>query len=173
MTSIKPKRIHIIGSVGSGKTTLARQLSKSLQIPFYELDNIVWTRSKQGDIRNRPDVRDQKLAAIVQGNEWIIEGVHHTWVQDSFKKADLIIFLDTSFSKRKYRIIKRFILQKLKMEKSNYKPSIKIFIKMFEWNRHFEHISKHEILHILEVYQEKLKIIKEPIELLTYIDMTR
>jgi adenylate kinase family enzyme len=36
-----PKRIHIIGSVGSGKTTLARTLSSRLNIPFYELDNVV------------------------------------------------------------------------------------------------------------------------------------
>jgi shikimate kinase len=34
------KKIHIIGSVGSGKTTLARTLSSHLNIPFYELDNV-------------------------------------------------------------------------------------------------------------------------------------
>ncbi|MFU8690619.1 EutP/PduV family microcompartment system protein [Rossellomorea sp. FS2] len=30
-----PKRIHIIGSVGSGKTTLARALSTATSIPFH------------------------------------------------------------------------------------------------------------------------------------------
>ncbi|WP_051530021.1 shikimate kinase [Anoxybacteroides tepidamans] len=46
-----PQKIHIIGSVGSGKTTLARTLSARLHIPFYELDTIVWKRSNSGDIR--------------------------------------------------------------------------------------------------------------------------
>jgi shikimate kinase len=39
-----PNKIHIIGSVRSGKTTLARTLSSKLKIPFYELDNVVWKR---------------------------------------------------------------------------------------------------------------------------------
>lgn len=39
-----PNKIHIIGSVGSGKTTLARNLSTTINVPFYELDNVVWKR---------------------------------------------------------------------------------------------------------------------------------
>ncbi|MFG3612939.1 hypothetical protein M2M59_01205 [Rummeliibacillus sp. G93] len=30
-----PKRIHIIGSIGSGKTTLAKKLSDQLSIPYF------------------------------------------------------------------------------------------------------------------------------------------
>lgn len=36
------RRIYIIGSVASGKTTLARTLSKKLNIKAYELDNVVY-----------------------------------------------------------------------------------------------------------------------------------
>lgn len=50
MTKEFPQRIHIIGSVGSGKTTLARELSKTFQIPYYELDNVAWIRKEPGDI---------------------------------------------------------------------------------------------------------------------------
>ncbi|WP_054705170.1 AAA family ATPase [Bacillus sp. JCM 19041] len=42
------KKIHIIGPVGSGKTTLARKLANLLEIPAYELDNIVWERRQRG-----------------------------------------------------------------------------------------------------------------------------
>ena len=44
-------KIDIIGSVGSGKTSLAKQLSKEYNIPYYEQDNIVWIRTEHGDIR--------------------------------------------------------------------------------------------------------------------------
>ncbi|UZN01078.1 hypothetical protein OL548_23305 [Lysinibacillus sp. MHQ-1] len=37
-----------MGSVGSGKTTLARSLSKMLQLSFHELDNVVWIRNQSG-----------------------------------------------------------------------------------------------------------------------------
>lgn len=42
LKSIIPNKIHIIGSVGSGKTTLARALSYQLNIPYYELDNVLF-----------------------------------------------------------------------------------------------------------------------------------
>lgn len=140
-----PKKIHIIGSVGSGKTTLARKLSSMLNVPFYELDNVVWKRHKYGDIRRTKKEKEEYLNTITHSETWIIEGVHHEdWVANSFRDAELIILLDTKYSLRTYRIIKRFLLQKIGLEKSNYKPTIKIFFKMFKWNRHFEEVGKPE-----------------------------
>ncbi|GAY77589.1 hypothetical protein NBRC111894_3143 [Sporolactobacillus inulinus] len=88
-----PDRIHIIGSVGSGKTTLARRLSKNYNIPYYELDNVVWKRTSSGDLRRSDEERDHYLEQIVRSKRWIIEGAHaHHWVNKSFEAADLIIF---------------------------------------------------------------------------------
>ncbi len=61
-----PKRIHIIGSVGSGKTTLAKDLSSKLNIPYYELDNVVWKRHSTGDIRRTDEEGDEYLNSILQ-----------------------------------------------------------------------------------------------------------
>ena len=44
-------KLDIIGSVASGKTTLARELSEAYHVPFYEKDNIVWKRTTSGDKR--------------------------------------------------------------------------------------------------------------------------
>ncbi|WHY71005.1 AAA family ATPase [Fictibacillus enclensis] len=111
-----------------GKTTLARQLSDRLGIPSYELDNIVWKRSLSGDIKRSEAERDQYLNEIIHSSAWIIEGVHTEWVDSSFKQANVILVLDTPYSKRIYRIVKRFVLQKLGIEKSNYRPTFEIFI---------------------------------------------
>ncbi|MCT8136617.1 DNA topology modulation protein FlaR [Anaerobacillus sp. CMMVII] len=164
-----PKKVHIIGSVGSGKTTLARTLSTKMKIPFYELDNVVWIRNKSGDIRRSEKERDQYFNKIIQSETWIIEGVHHKWVSNSFREADLIIFLDIAFRKRKFRITKRYILQKLGIEKVNYKPSFKIYKKMFKWNAFFENVSKPEIINMLSEYDEKLLILKDNSELDKYL----
>lgn len=158
-------KIHIIGSVGSGKTTLARMLSSKLNIPFYELDNVVWKRFKSGDIRRSEEERDAYLIHLISSDAWIIEGVHHKWVVPSFQTADLIIFLDTNYSKRTFRIIKRFILQKIGLEKENYKPTFKIFRDMFGWNAYFENESKPEIINILSQYNNKLIVLKNNIEI--------
>ncbi|EMA6343002.1 DNA topology modulation protein FlaR [Bacillus cytotoxicus] len=123
-----PKRIHIIGSVGSGKTTLAKEIYLKLDIPYYELDNVVWRRHKFGDIRRTEQEREKYLNSIIQSESWIIEGVYNEdWVSNCFHSADLIIFLDTRYSIRSYRIIKRFFKQRLRIEKSNYKPTFGIF----------------------------------------------
>ena len=65
MNKESPKKIRIIGSVGSGKTTLAKELSLKLNIPYYEIDNVVWIRRKSGDIRRTDEEREEYLNAII------------------------------------------------------------------------------------------------------------
>lgn len=50
----------------------------------------------------------------------------------------MIILLDTSPLKRKYRITKRWIFQNLKLEKCNYAPTIKMLFRMYKWSNNFE-----------------------------------
>ncbi|WP_221568433.1 DNA topology modulation protein FlaR [Alkalihalobacillus sp. TS-13] len=155
------KRIHIIGSVGSGKTTLAKVLSDRLQIPHYELDNVVWRRTAFGDVRRTEQERDERLGEIISTEQWILEGAHHTWIKESLQNADCIILLDTPYSKRVYRIIKRFIFQKFGLEKANYKPTFKIFRKMFVWNAAYQNQNRQEILELLSTYDEKVVILQD------------
>ncbi|WP_238018726.1 DNA topology modulation protein FlaR [Oceanobacillus jordanicus] len=130
MNKAIPKRIHIVGSVGSGKTTLAREISSKLGIPYYELDNVVWIRDESGDIRRTDQERETCLNSIIQSESWITEGVHTAdWASPCFHRADLIVFLDTKYSIRVYRIGKRFFKQKLRIEESNYKPTREILKK--------------------------------------------
>ncbi|MCM3600009.1 DNA topology modulation protein FlaR [Robertmurraya korlensis] len=163
------KKIHIIGSVGSGKTTLAKKLSIDFNIPHYELDNVVWKRFQTGDVRRSEKERDIFLRNIVNSDAWINEGVHYQWVTDSFVNAELIIFLDTRFSIRTYRIIKRYLLQQLGLEKSNYKSSFSMFMRMFRWNTYFEKVSKREIIELLKEFDDKVIIIRDHNELETYL----
>lgn len=156
--------------MGSGKTTLARELSTKLQIPFFELDNVMWERHQSGDIRRSEEERIKYLNQIIQRNSWIVEGVHQEeWVSNSFQHAELIIFLDTKYSIRSYRIIRRFILQKLGIEKSHYKPDLKIFYKMFKWNRVFEKVGKPKFFNAYKKYSDKIIRVTNKDETLNYI----
>ncbi|MRG85688.1 AAA family ATPase [Salinibacillus xinjiangensis] len=166
-----PNKIHIIGSVGSGKTTLAKKISNQYNIPFFELDNVVWERHASGDIRRSEVARKEYLSTITQTKKWIIEGVHNEeWVTNSFREADIIIFLDPKYSVRTRRIIKRFFKQKLGFEESNYKPTFKIFFKMFKWNRYFEEIGKPNFFSKYEVYRGKIIIVRHKGEIENYLD---
>jgi adenylate kinase family enzyme len=154
-------KIHIIGSVGSGKSTLGKRLASELDIILYELDNVVWHRHENGDIRNSPEVRDKEFNSIIKQPEWIIEGVHHTWTAKGFQEADLVIFLDTPIAVRNWRILKRFTVQKLGVERGNYKQTWSMLKKMYQWNYQFEKNSKPQILEMLKPHRNKLKILTD------------
>jgi adenylate kinase family enzyme len=155
------KKIHIIGSVASGKSTLARKLSEEMNIAYYELDNIMWERRKKGDRRRTEEERMAILHSIVSQKSWIVEGVHHQkWMRESLEQSDLIIFLDTPKQKRTFRIIKRFIEEKTGIKKGNYKQTIHMLRKMFEWSRRFENEEKETILGLLKPYNSKVDIRK-------------
>lgn len=51
-------KLDIIGSVASGKTTLARNMSETYHAPFYQKDNIVWERTPDGDKKRDDKERD-------------------------------------------------------------------------------------------------------------------
>ncbi|WP_274309907.1 DNA topology modulation protein FlaR [Solibacillus daqui] len=164
-------KIHIFGSVGSGKTTMAKNLSKVTGIPCYEIDNAVWIRNPSVDIRRTDQEIERNLQSIVQTNSWIIEGVHtKDWVNQSWQHADIIVFLNTSYFTRTLRIIKRFIKQKLGFEKANYQPTFRLFLNMFKWNKQFEKVDKVRFLQMTEMYEEKLIIINNRQDLNNWIN---
>ncbi|MEK0315948.1 EutP/PduV family microcompartment system protein [Cohnella sp. 56] len=47
------KKILIIGIVASGKTTLAKRLSQTIRVPWYELDSIVHHQTPAGQLQAR------------------------------------------------------------------------------------------------------------------------
>ncbi|WP_422124407.1 AAA family ATPase [Planococcus sp. X10-3] len=163
-----PKRIHIIGSVGSGKTTLAKKLSAQWHIPCYELDNIVRERLETGDVMRTQEKRDAYLADIIRTDSWIVEGVHHKWVLPSFQKADVIVFLDIDIATRRRRIIKRYFRQKTGLEKANYNPTLEILKRLYNYNTVFEYERKPKILEMLRPCESKLVILKSDAEILDY-----
>lgn len=149
-------KIYIIGPVGSGKTTLAKRLSKELSIPFYELDNVVWEYHPDGDIRRSPKEIDKLFQKIINKDNWIIENVGKSYFDKGFDEADTIIYLNIPKLILYNRVLIRWIKQKLGIEKSGYKADIKMLIKMFEWTKNE---SKEDKLNKLKQYKNKLEIL--------------
>lgn len=91
----------------------------------------MWERTHEGDKRRSEEDRKKCLHHIAASKEWIVEGVHYTWVNESFNEADLIIFLDTHYLKRIWFIIKRYVLQKAKIEKRIMHPHFLFLLTCF------------------------------------------
>lgn len=68
------KRISVVGSSGSGKTTVARQLAEALSVPHVELDALHWGESwsaaTKAELSERVRVATAGDAWVVDGNYW-------------------------------------------------------------------------------------------------------
>lgn len=158
-------KIRIVGSVGSGKTTLARKLALQKGIDMYSLDDVVWSRSSEGDSRNSDEQRDEILGHILLKPSWIIEGSHLGWSMKTFEEADQIIFLHPSLPIRIYRISSRFFKQKRGIEVSSYTPTWRMFGQMFKWTYQYETIYKIQVRDILKKSPENAIEIRDGKEL--------
>ncbi len=152
-------KLDIIGSVASGKTTLARDISETYHVPFYQKDNIVWERTPGGDKKRSAEERDQLFQGIINSNDWIVEGSPRKLLRESFEKCDYIILLDIPLHKRLIRTIRRWVRQKTGKEEYNSKPTIKFLFCSIKWVLEYEK-DKKEIMGYLSAYGSKYKRFK-------------
>ena len=158
-------KIHIIGCSGTGKTYFAKRLSNKYNIPHYDLDNIYWDNSSQKyGIKTEIEKRDKLLLNILEKDDWIIEGIYYKWLEQSFKNADIIYILDLPKYIYKFRIIKRFIKRKLKLETAK-KETLKSLLDLLKWTDKFQNEDMKEIIIFLEKYKEKVYFIKSKKEI--------
>ncbi len=129
------KKIYIIGIVASGKTTLARKLSRQLNIPWYQLDRIV---HPVGMPKRSPEEQVEVIHDIDWSGQWIFEGTDRPSYRCLLEMADTIVVLDPPLWKRRIRIFTRFLKQRLGIEECNYKPTLKMLRLMYKWTRDFE-----------------------------------
>lgn len=147
-------KIYIIGQVASGKSTLAKKLAHKYRLSYYELDKIIWD-DIQGIKRNYQDIKN-KIEEIKKQESWIIEDVGRSIFQELYPLCDIIYYLKIPTVFLYYRVIKRWIKQLLKLEKSNYPQNIKTLKQMLTWLK--KGLQK-ENTKLNSIPQDKLKII--------------
>jgi len=97
------KRIAVIGTTGTGKTTLAKQLAVKIGGEYIELDAIFhgpnWV-----DIPRPEFVAN--VRARIQAERWVCDGYYGNWARQ-LDAADLIVWLDYPFRIALIRILRR------------------------------------------------------------------
>lgn len=153
-------KIHIIGGPGSGKSYIASKLSKMLGLPKHDLDHIFWDNESEYFGSQTPAAkRTEKLANVFAREKWIIEGVYYSWLEESFRQADYIFVLKTNVYARDWRIVKRFILRKVKLASSPRKENLKTLLSLLKWNHSYDGNNLVEAIKLMKPYKDKVIIL--------------
>ncbi len=135
-------KIYIVGTVGSGKSTLSRKLGDRLNIPVYHLDEVVHQKdesTKTGNNKRADDEIERIFQEILKQNSFIIEDCLRERFIPALHQVDKVVYIDLPMKVLKYRVVKRFLKQKLRIEKSAYRPSLQFLKLMFIWLKESPH----------------------------------
>ena len=85
------QRITVVGTTGSGKTIMAREISARLGVPYVELDALFWGANWSETPR---EIFRERVDLALRGNAWVVDG-NYSKVRDIvWGRADTLIWLD-------------------------------------------------------------------------------
>src|SRR5690349_5850250 len=89
------KRVVVLGTSGSGKTTFARELAQRLSAAHVELDELYW--EPNWTEAPRPVFRG-RVTQAVQRDRWVLDGNYRSVRDIVWPRADTIVWIDYSMS---------------------------------------------------------------------------
>jgi adenylate kinase family enzyme len=102
------QRVSVVGSSGSGKTTVGKAIAAALDLPFVELDGIHhqpgWQELPAEDFQ-------ASVEPIIAGEAWVVDGNYHSkGILDMvWERADSVVWPDMPRSLVMRRVVSRTI----------------------------------------------------------------
>ena len=96
----------IIGGSGAGKSTLARRLGAVLGVRVHHIDQMYWQDNWQ--LRDEREFSALAMAALEQEN-WVFDGYPAQFRKTHGDQLDALIFLDTPYFVRLWRVLSRSV----------------------------------------------------------------
>jgi adenylate kinase family enzyme len=101
------RKVLVIGSGGSGKSTFARRLGTLLDLEVIHLDSIYWSA---GWVEMPKPEWKRTVEELLTRNAWIIDGNYSGTLEMRLDGCDTVIFLDMSRTVCIWRLLKRAVL---------------------------------------------------------------
>ncbi|MCC7117695.1 MAG: hypothetical protein IT310_04150 [Anaerolineales bacterium] len=105
-TSFPYKRIVVIGTTSSGKSTLAKQIADKFDLQFVELDALYW---EENWTPAPMPVFFERVENMVEKERWALAGNYSSARQMVWERAQAIVWLDYPFQIVFWRLIKRIV----------------------------------------------------------------
>lgn len=85
------RRILVYGVTGSGKSTIAAQLSVATGITWHAVDDLTW---RPGWVEVPEDEQRRRIEAICAEPTWILDTAYGAWVDVPLRHAPVVVALD-------------------------------------------------------------------------------
>jgi adenylate kinase family enzyme len=109
-----PVRIAVIGSTGSGKTTLGKALAGQLALPFVELDALHWDPRWTALTETDPDAFVRRVDAATAAPGWVCDGNYKLVRHLVWGRATHLVWLDYARPVIMARVIRRTLSRSLR-----------------------------------------------------------
>jgi adenylate kinase family enzyme len=150
-------RIMIIGSAGSGKSTLSQGLGKIFDLPVIHLDRHYW---KPNWVATPNAEWDKVVENFTMREQWIIDGNYSRTMDIRIRRAELIIYLDMPMWLCIYRVIKRRIMYHKKTRPDlNEECPEKLDCEFFKWVWNYRRRSGMRTINKLEQVMNQKQVV--------------
>jgi adenylate kinase family enzyme len=107
-------RISVVGTIGAGKTTIARQISQRLNIPHIELDSLHW---EPNWVEAPVSLFRERVTRAVSADSWVADGNYHQVRDIVWGRADTVVWLDYRLTTILLRLAQRTLKRILTRER--------------------------------------------------------
>lgn len=135
------KRIVVIGTTSSGKSTLAKGISEKFNLDFIELDALHWEPNwREADI----EVFRKRVETTLRSPGWVVAGNYHVVRDLVWPKAQAVIWLDYPLPIVFWRMLTRTIRRAVMREElwNGNRESFWIHLKLWSQDSLFNWLFK-------------------------------
>ncbi|MBQ8424772.1 MAG: hypothetical protein IJX17_01970 [Clostridia bacterium] len=167
----KEENIYVLGGTGAGKTYATSLINKLTDYFVINLDNIYWKDNflTQNSVQ---EIKDTLSKIMQENSKFIVEGSYlDDWIYDAFDRCDKIFILKVDYKLQRKRVLLRFIKRKLKIEKCDYKESLKSIKSLLSWLKGYSKNLDEFVEKSKEKYGDKMIILDNSNDLIKNILM--
>lgn len=151
------RRVLVIGSGGSGKSTFATRLGELLHLEVHHLDKFFW---RPGWVETPRDEWAKTVTELIDRDSWIMDGNYSGTLDLRIQKCDTIVFLDLSRWLCLWRIMWR-VLQYRKERRPDMAAGCpeKLDPEFVRWVWNYPRESKPKVMKLLAEHSESKQIV--------------
>ena len=125
------KRINVVGTSASGKSTFSKVLAQKLELSYIELDDLFWLDNwGESSVPNFFEKLQQSIDLTPNG--YVIDGNYSRTEEIKWQEIDTVIWLDLPFHINLFRSVKRALLRVVSKQKlwpnSNNQESLRMIL---------------------------------------------